>query len=109
MLDALALATVLTGTALVEEADRRNLVYTRCLFEQVRQAREESLPEAAMLARLETVCRAQRLALEEAAVSVRMERGESAAEAQASWHQVHANSIEAVRRAYALRLSEPQR
>ncbi|WAT18754.1 hypothetical protein OZN62_04075 [Aurantiacibacter sp. MUD11] len=109
MLTTILLASALSGTALVEEADRRNLAYTECLFAQVRAAREARLPEEAMLARLESECRTKRLALEEITLAVRRERGDSRAEAQANWDRVHGNSIEAVRRAYALRLSEQQR
>ncbi len=108
MLTVLAMATALGGSALVEEADRRNLAYTGCLFSEVRAAREEGQPVETMLSRLETACRAERLALEETTLAVRQEQGETAAEAQANWDRVHANSIEAIRRAYVLRLAEQQ-
>ncbi|GEM_PF-1631719 len=108
MLTTLIIATALSGSALVEEADRRNLAYTQCLFEQVRSSREENLTTAAMLARVESTCRAQRLALEDLTIAVLQERGESRSQAQANWERVHANSIEAVRRAYELRLAEQQ-
>jgi hypothetical protein len=108
MLTTIIMATALSGSALVEEADRRNMAYTQCLFEQIRAAREQSLPTAAMLDRVATVCRTQRLALEEVTLAVLQERGESRAQAQANWNRVHANSLEAVRRAYELRLGEQQ-
>jgi len=108
MFTTIILATALGSSALVEEADRHNLAYTQCLFEEVREARAQSLPTAAMLDRVESLCRAQRLALEEVTLAVSQERGESPAQAQANWNRVHANSIEAVRRAYELRLAEQQ-
>ncbi len=108
MLSTIIMTTALTGTALVDEADQRNLAYTECLFAQVREAREASLPTAAMLDRVETRCRSERLALEVVTIAVRQEQGETHAEAQANWDRVHANSIDAVRRAYELRLAEQQ-
>jgi len=106
MLTAIIMATALQGSALVEEADRRNLAYTQCLFEQVREAREASKPMEDMLAQLETQCAEKRIALEEVTIAIRREQGETPAEAQANWDRVHANSIEAIRRAYELRLAE---
>lgn len=106
MFTTITLALALTGTALVEEADRRNLAYTQCLFAQVREARDASLPETTMLERLDAVCHAERVALEEVMLAVRQADGESRVQAQANWDQVHANSIEAIRRAYVLRLAE---
>ena len=108
MLSTIIMATALGGSALVEEADRRNFAYTQCLFEQVREARAQSLPTEAMLDRVESRCRAQRLSLEEVTLAVLQERGETPAQARANWNRVHANSIEAVRRAYELRLAEQQ-
>lgn len=108
MLTAFIMATALQGSALVEEADNRNLAYTQCLFEQVREAREESLPMDRMLARLESACADKRRALEEVTIAIRREQGETQSEAQANWDRVHANSIEAIRRAYELRLAELQ-
>ena len=72
---------------------------------QVRAAREVSLPEEQMLARLASECAQERARLEETTLAVRQEQGDSAAQAQANWDRVHANSIEAIRRAYALRLA----
>lgn len=108
MLTTIIMTTALGGTALVEEADRRNMADTQCLFSHVREARAASLTMESMLARLDSECAAERAALHEAMLAVRQEQGESRAEAQANWDRVHANSIEAIRRAYALRLAEQQ-
>lgn len=106
MLTASFLAISLSGAALVEEGDRRNLAYTECLFSEVRTAREAAVPVETMLARLERKCSAEREALKQALIAVRQERGDTPAQALASWNRVHANSIEAIRKAYVLRLSE---
>ncbi|WP_120076614.1 hypothetical protein [Aurantiacibacter odishensis] len=107
MLTGIAIAAAL-GSALVEEADRLNLAYTQCLFEQVRASREARLPETTMLARLDSACEAERIALETVTIAIGQQRGESETQARANWSRVHANSIEAVRRAYSLRLDEQQ-
>ena len=108
MLTSIIMGMAMSGSALAEDADRKNLAYTECLFGQVRAAREASLSTAAMLDLVESTCRQERLALEEVTLAIRQEQGETRAEAQADWNRVLANSIEAVRRAYELRLAEQQ-
>lgn len=102
----LLIAGALSGPALAAEADRRNAAYTTCIFASVRQSREAATPVETMRSRMESACAAERAALRSAFIEVRTEGGKSPDEAAADWDRVHANSIEAVTRAYELRLAE---
>lgn len=102
----LLFATALTGQALIEEADRRNEVYAACLFKTVREARAMAFPAGDLATLLSVRCKAEREAYRPLFVDIRREQGEKLADAEASWERVHANSIEAIRKAYVLRLDE---
>lgn len=102
MFTAIIMATALSGSALVEEADRRNLAYTQCTFAQARAAREAGLSTDAMLAQVDRVCHAERAAMREALVAVLVQRGQSRAQAQAEWDRLQSSTREALRRAYSV-------
>ena len=64
------------------------------------------MPVDKLEARLDRDCHEARQVFQPVFVKVRQEKGDDLLQAQERWKTVHANSIEAIRKAYILRLAE---
>lgn len=100
MFNALLIAVALSGTALVNEADRLNFAVTECSFAQARAAGEDGDSTDAMLQRVERVCGGQRQQLEQVMLQVLQARGQSRADALAQLQDLHRQNVASLRRAY---------
>lgn len=80
------------STALVAEADARNMDYVNCIFATARGVSVE-LDDSVFVERWEASCVEERGAFQRAFIEVHMERGDSPEEAEARWSGVQQRGL----------------
>ncbi|QZH74532.1 MAG: hypothetical protein JY451_12800 [Erythrobacter sp.] len=81
------------SSALVAEADARNVEYVNCIFAEARSVAVE-MDDAVFVEHWRSSCVSQREAFNAAFIEVRIARGENRAEAEADWFAVQQRGLD---------------
>lgn len=83
------------ATALVAEADARNVQFANCVFAESRSVSVD-VEENVFVDRLQANCAAEREALQDAFIAVHQARGDSREDAEARWSAAQQRGIDSV-------------